>query len=209
MAYIYKIENDINGKIYIGKTELTIEKRFKQHCIDSKKRKNENRPLYKAMNKYGVEHFHISLIEETNNPSERERFWIEQFKSFKNGYNATLGGDGKSYLDYDLVIETYFETKSMKDTAQKLKIDEHTVSRIIHNNKIVPFKCPQYKGILVNQYDLNDNYIKTFNSIAEAVSSIKGKNHDPGYRSKISDVCKGRRKTAFGYKWKYASINEV
>ena len=29
MAYIYKIENDINGKIYIGKTELTIEKRFK------------------------------------------------------------------------------------------------------------------------------------------------------------------------------------
>jgi hypothetical protein len=29
MAYIYKIENDINGKVYIGKTELTIEKRFK------------------------------------------------------------------------------------------------------------------------------------------------------------------------------------
>ena len=209
MAYIYKIENDINGKVYIGKTELTIEKRFKQHCIDSQKRKNENRPLYKAMNKYGIEHFHISLIEETDSPSERERFWIEQFKSFKNGYNATLGGDGKSYLDYDLIIETYFETKSMKDTAQKLKIDEHTVSRIIHNNKIIPFKCPQYKGILVNQYDLNDNYIKTFNSITEAAASIKGKNHDPGYRSKISDVCKGRRKTALGYKWKYASINEV
>jgi len=29
------------------------------------------------MNKYGIEHFHISLIEETDNPSERERFWIE------------------------------------------------------------------------------------------------------------------------------------
>ena len=29
MAYIYKIENDINGKLYIGKTEFSIEKRFK------------------------------------------------------------------------------------------------------------------------------------------------------------------------------------
>lgn len=27
MAYIYKITNDVNGKIYIGKTEFSIEKR--------------------------------------------------------------------------------------------------------------------------------------------------------------------------------------
>ena len=31
MAYIYQITNDINGKIYIGKTERTIEERFKEH----------------------------------------------------------------------------------------------------------------------------------------------------------------------------------
>ena len=29
MAYIYKITNDINQKIYIGKTEFSVEKRFK------------------------------------------------------------------------------------------------------------------------------------------------------------------------------------
>lgn len=29
MAYIYQITNDVNGKIYIGKTEHSIEKRFK------------------------------------------------------------------------------------------------------------------------------------------------------------------------------------
>ena len=28
MAYIYQIVNDINGKIYVGKTEFSIEKRF-------------------------------------------------------------------------------------------------------------------------------------------------------------------------------------
>ena len=38
MAYIYKITNDINNKVYIGKTVKSIEKRWKEHCIDSKKK---------------------------------------------------------------------------------------------------------------------------------------------------------------------------
>ena len=64
------------------------------------------------MRKYGVEHFHIELIEETDNPEEREIYWIEKKQSFKNGYNATLGGDGRKYLDYDLIISTYLTTFS-------------------------------------------------------------------------------------------------
>ena len=59
MSYIYKITNDINNKVYVGKTNLTIEKRFREHCTDSKKFTIEKRPLYNAMNKYGIEHFHI------------------------------------------------------------------------------------------------------------------------------------------------------
>ena len=65
MAYIYKIINDMNQKIYVGKTEFSIEKRFKEHCADVFKERNEKRPLYSAMRKYGIEHFHIELIEET------------------------------------------------------------------------------------------------------------------------------------------------
>jgi hypothetical protein len=61
------------------------------------------------MNKYGIEHFHISQIEETNDPDEREKYWIEYYGTFKNGYNATIGGDGKRYLDYDLIIALYKE----------------------------------------------------------------------------------------------------
>ena len=59
------------------------------------------------MRKYGIEHFHIELIEETDNPEEREVYWIEQKQSFKYGYNATMGGDGRKYIDYDLVVATY------------------------------------------------------------------------------------------------------
>ena len=68
MSYIYVITNDINGKQYVGKTNNSIEKRFKEHCSDRFSKKCEKRPLYDAMNKYGIEHFSIEQLEEC--PSE-------------------------------------------------------------------------------------------------------------------------------------------
>ena len=105
MAYIYQITNQINGKIYIGKTERTIQERWREHCKDYLRERCYDRPLYRAMRKYGLSNFTIELLEETNNPEEREIFWIEQKGSFKHGYNATMGGDGKKYIDYDLKIQ--------------------------------------------------------------------------------------------------------
>ena len=69
------IEVDINGKIYIGKTEFSIEKRFNEHCKDAFRDRNEKRPLYAAMRKYGIEHFglymseHIDFIPTVNIPN--------------------------------------------------------------------------------------------------------------------------------------------
>ena len=58
MGYIYKITNQINGKMYIGKTEhLDPNRRWKEHtrqCVLNEYRK---RPLYYAMNKYGINNF--------------------------------------------------------------------------------------------------------------------------------------------------------
>ena len=89
MAYIYQITNQINGKIYIGKTERTIQERWREHCEDYLRERCYDRPLYRAMRKYGLSNFTIELLEETDNPEEREIFWIEQKGSFKHGYNAT------------------------------------------------------------------------------------------------------------------------
>lgn len=47
------------------------------------------------MKEYGIENFSVETLEETEKPEEREKYWIEYFGSFKNGYNATIGGDGK------------------------------------------------------------------------------------------------------------------
>ena len=211
MAYIYQITNDINGKIYIGKTEFSIEKRFKEHCQDAFRDRNEKRPLYAAMRKYGIEHFHIELIEETDNPEEREVFWIENKRSFKNGYNATVGGDGKKYIDYDLVISTYKEIKSITDTAKALNISADSVSNILHQNNISIISSSKVNlnkyGKVTNMYSLEGEFLKSFSSTNEAAQYMIDNNltncKKTTIKQHITEVCTGRRNTAAKYKWKY------
>ena len=110
-GFIYKISNSINDKVYIGKTLSSIEKRFQEHKKDSSRDTGNIRPLYRAMNKYGYDCFFVELVEEVpiEHLSEREQFWIEYYNSYHNGYNATLGGDGKQLYDYNAIITRFIE----------------------------------------------------------------------------------------------------
>ena len=76
---------------------------------DSHRLEYANRPLYRAFKKYGIDNFQLSIIEECNDieVDAKEIYWIEYYGSFKYGYNATLGGDGKHYCDYDLIFALY------------------------------------------------------------------------------------------------------
>lgn len=209
MAYIYQITNNINGKIYVGKTNFPIEKRFKEHCKDAFRERNEKRPLYAAMRKYGTENFSISLLEETDNPEEREVYWIESLGSFKKGYNATIGGDGRRYLDYDLIVATYQELHSEKKVADKLGIDSRSVAIALRERgeKIYTSQevMKQQYGTVIKQLDKNTGeLIQVFASAREAAKSLRPESPSPGVISHITDVCKGRRKTAYGYRWQYA-----
>ena len=55
MGYIYKIQNKINNKIYIGKTVNTIQERWLEH-IDEASRQDDTL-LHKAIYKYGKENY--------------------------------------------------------------------------------------------------------------------------------------------------------
>lgn len=105
MCGIYKIQNNINGKIYIGKS-INIKHRWSEHkrdsLVDDEKWENNYRgvqtPIHKAIRKYGVENFTFEVVEicEKEQLNEREIYWIKQLNlTNKNiGYNVTLGGDG-------------------------------------------------------------------------------------------------------------------
>ena len=213
MAYIYQIINDVNNKVYVGKTEFSLEKRFKEHCRDRNKESFKKRPLYRAMNKYGIEHFHIELIEETDMPEEREMYWIKKLNTYENGYNATIGGDGKRLLDYDLIISTYQQVQNIAEVARMLNIDSSNISNILKaknieiksSDKVTKEKVQKAVGM----YDLITNeLIMSFPSTKDAARYlIQNKKTQSlnagGISSHIVQVCLNKRKTAYSYRWKY------
>lgn len=121
------------GKIYIGKTLKTVEQRWKEHVHDYKRDVMKKRPLYSAINKYGSENFTAEEIEECSAEklSEREQYWIKFYHSYEDGYNATMGGDGKQYIDYDRIYHLYGQGKLIKEINDITHHDKGTISKIL------------------------------------------------------------------------------
>ena len=211
MSYIYKITNQVNNKIYIGATTRHPSIRFDEHCSDAVR--FPNRPFYSAINKYGIKNFKLDIIEECKSSEleEKETYWIEYYGSFKYGYNATVGGSGKKYLDYDLIVETYRQIGSSIETARRLNICEDSVrialkakeERIRTYQEVIADKY----GKMVNMFNLDGTYIMTFASTADAARYLI----DNGFtnckfttiRYHISETCRGNRKSAAKFKWSY------
>lgn len=206
---IYCISNDINDKVYIGKTLSSLENRFQEHCKDSVKERCEKRPLYNAMNKYGIEHFSISLVEEVpiEELDSKEQYWIAQYNSYSFGYNATVGGDGKQLYDYRLFVEDYNNGMLIKDIADKHCCDTHTVTDALKLYGIDTKKNNlDRQKHLVHQYDKTGNYIQSFESYRAAARYLIDSGESAGkvtsIATNIGRVIKGERKTAEGYVWK-------
>lgn len=87
---VYKITNQTNGKIYIGQTRQSLEKRFMQHA-------KAISPLGNAMRECGVENFTIEIVEECNTQKQannREQALIKELNcKVPNGYNRSDGGE--------------------------------------------------------------------------------------------------------------------
>jgi group I intron endonuclease len=211
MSYVYKITNNINGKMYIGQTSRSLSERFEEHCYEARVQRFADRPLYAAMIKYGVEHFLIELIEETDQPKEREIYWIEFYETFKNGYNATFGGDGKRYIDYDLVVSTYKQIGNMVDTANLLEIHPDSVYNILklkdeYRRSSADIQIEK-RAKPIDMFDLDGKYLRSFVSSYDAARYLIRHNLTncklTTIKTHISEVCKGKRKSAAGFRWVY------
>lgn len=223
MAYIYCITNLINNKQYIGKTTYSVTKRFQEHCRDSQRERCEKRPLYDAMNKYGIENF---IVEELLQCDELELnsyeiLFIEKYNTYgKFGYNVTKGGDGCLLFDYKKIIESYKKTQYITKTASEIGCSIDTVRKVlllynIEINKNYPnVYCSEYQGCIkkplkVLRLDKNtDKVLEEYESIAKAshwlVDNGYTKKYNGGVRQKISMCCKGELKSAYKFKWKLA-----
>ena len=170
MGYIYKITNNINGKVYIGQTIKSVQKRFTQHKNNSNKSYFSQIALYKAFNKYGIDNFSYEEVEEISNDKldEREKYWIEYYNSYFDGYNSTLGGRSNQLYNWDVddIIEKYQKTKSARKVAELVGCDHSTIDHILNINGVKRFTAAEQlskKTVLKNE---SEEY--TFNTTTEA-----------------------------------------
>jgi group I intron endonuclease len=188
-AYIYKITNLVNNKIYIGQTFQTIKKRWYHHCYPNK---NSKSPIAAAIKKQGKENFKIEIIEEINYENEKEAILILNGLETKYiascnslcpiGYNVLeFGGTTKGRKWSEETRAKYKATKTgmkyREKTPEELKIFGDNVAK------------GHFKPIICNETG------QTWNSVKECAEFFEVKS------KQISRVLKGQRKHL---KWKYS-----
>lgn len=131
-GFIYKITNKVNGKSYIGQTRYTVEFRWRQH-----QHKKDNTYFHNAIQKYGIDNFTVETLEECDfkDLNSREIFYIAKYDTFNNGYNLTIGGEGKRKIvtdnQYDEIKELYLSGFSSNKIAVIYSVDKATIVKIL------------------------------------------------------------------------------
>lgn len=227
-GYIYKIWNDVNDKIYIGQTIVSVRERWNCHKHQAIYME-DNMVLYRAMRKYGVNLFHIDIVQTiTKNNKEllidevnkMESYYIEKFNSIRpNGYNVAAGGESYNLncqpIDqYDLKCNFIKTFCSCIDAAKELSIGVSSIRKCVaglHQTAggyvfVKHGNIPHYgknKNRPVNRYTKDLKYIDTFNSIKDASLALNISD------SNITHCCqKHKYKTAGGYVWFYSNDSE-
>lgn len=219
---IYKIINELNGKIYIGSTFCSggFKRRWTVHKSSLKNNRHPNKHLQHSWNKYGdIFNFEIiEIIDKKEILIEREQYFIDFFKSFddKIGYNISRVASapmlGLKHTDeakkkiskasegnkYALGFIHTIETRKLMTIARHNETKETREKRslsLIGNKNSLGVKPVNIKPII--QLDINDIIIKEWESITEAANFLKL------HRANITLVCNGKRNLCGGFKWKY------
>ncbi len=155
-GYLYVITNNINGKQYVGKTYDSVEIRFARHLYDSTRVSGVNRPLYKAILKYGKENFSVQEagIFEEGNLEIQEISLIEKLGTYSKGYNATLGGDGsrkpRNYTQQEL-LDRYKEVKSASKLAKEFKVSNNVIRKDLGSDNLTKWKARPIKIVELDE----------------------------------------------------------
>lgn len=146
----------------------------------------------------------IEKVKTEDDACIKEKYWIEFYDSYHHGYNATFGGDGKSYVDYDMILKLWNEGNNCREISKVLNCNVYTVSKWLNQfgiSKIeIQNRAVEQRRKPVAMIDKHTNEVlKIFNSLLEAERFLGKKSSE--YH--ISEAAQGKRKTAYGYKWMF------
>lgn len=207
MIGIYKYENKINGKIYIGQSK-NIEYRYNEHLNGWKVDRPQHIDL--AIHKYGIDNFNFDIIQQfdeldTDKLNQAEVYWVQYYDCYNtsHGYNHRAPGDSMimdEYTRYKIALKSQGESNPMYGKTHtveaRAKISETQLARseeIIKINKET--KSKKCKCIELD---------KIFNSTRDAAAWLRDNGYPKASHAPIGKNCRGvRYNIAYGYHWEY------
>lgn len=140
MGVIYKLTNNLNGKIYVGQTtdlkRRMKEYRFKSRHIEGRSKYN----IMKQIHDVGFDNFSVDVLEECDDSelNDKEIYWISKLNSRNPdvGYNSKTGGKGGTLTEYSkhLMSES---SKSFRHTEDE-KLRRSKPIFVVNGDKIIP-----------------------------------------------------------------------
>lgn len=202
---IYKITNLINGKVYVGQTRSRLRHRLAQHL-------NKKTTLVsQALRKYGVENFQIEKIDSADTQEElnlKEKYWIKKYNSISpNGYNIHEGGlvnipteETRKKISETLKGRFAGKNNPMYGKPSPMKGKPSPMKGRKHSEETIEKMKNSRSGI-------NSKIAKKIINLDTGEIFISQKEASERYninRSCICAACKGKQKTAGGFRWAYA-----
>jgi len=208
---VYKIKSKRNPyRYYIG-SSVNILNRWKRHIKELKSNKHHSIKLQRHVDKYGIDDLEFSIVSQCDKSkllNEEQLFLDKEFPYFNTNKIAGVANNGTPWnKGKKMELQPWNKGKKM-DEKQRLNLIGHTVS-IETREKLRKSKLGKTfnitEGILnrnkklcipVLQFDKDGNFIRRYNSLKETV--------DFGFTYQhVSACCRGKRKSAGGYIWKY------
>ncbi len=130
---IYKIENQINHKIYIGQSQ-NPKRRFKEHCNTSYAYTSL---VSQAIQKYGADNFTFEILGWFEDYNEKEKYYISLYRSLAPyGYNILPGGQEPPILKGDKNPHTVISLEEAKHIQQQLLDWRIPKKTVVSNNHV-------------------------------------------------------------------------
>lgn len=207
---IYKATNVATGEVYIGATTISLHERINDHY--NKATKNCGHKFQNAIREYGFESFIWEQIDTGINTDElalKEKYYIQKFDSFNNGYNSDRGGGFKKTIyQYNLTGELESTFQSLEEASKSSSISEESISHACVGDRKTSngfywtytstFNLKEdIRKKKVVQYDFEGKTLNVFDSIIEASKQTEIN------KSSIAKCCRGERKKAGNFIWKF------
>lgn len=201
-----------NGKVYLGITSYGAKERWHNGYGYRKQQM-----MWRAIQKYGWENVEHSILYSglsESDAKEKEVELIKKYKSDQREYGYNIRGGGDLFAGYKLSEETrrkmsesrkgeknWLYGKSLsKETKEKLSkahMGKCADIEAIRNGAKKRMGGKAYNARRVDRYDLNGNFLKTYDSLAEGSKDTDTRVQD------IYNCCIGRQNKTHGNIWRY------